>query len=74
MEDGMAWQPRTSSSAERIYSEVEYISSNENSNYLDFDLSVRYEPEPTSTGPVTRSLSDAKSAKVSCLLWFSLLL
>ena len=51
----MTWQPRASSSAERVYSEVEYISSNDN-KYLDFDLSVQYLPERSSRGPSTRSL------------------
>lgn len=41
--DGWSWYPRTISSAERIYSEVKYISSDEKT-YLDFDLTVRYEP------------------------------
>lgn len=64
MENGVAWRPRTSSSTERIYSEVEYISSNERS-YLDFDLSVRYEPERSPLGPSARSLTADGAAEVS---------
>lgn len=60
----MAWQPRTSSSAETIHSEVEYIASNEN-NYLHFDFSVRYEPERSPRGPSTRSISGDGAAEVS---------
>eukprot|EP00752_Nemacystus_decipiens_P009533 g8521.t1 len=63
MEDGMAWQPRTFSSAERIYAVVEYISSNENS-YLDFDLSVRYEPERFRRRRYARSLTADGAAGV----------
>lgn len=65
----MVWQPRMSSSAERIYSEVEYITSNDD-NYLDFDLRVQYESEwpgrgPSTRGPSTRSLSVDGAAEVS---------
>ena len=61
----MAWQPRMSSSAERIYSEVEYISSND-IGYLDFDLGVTYEPEEQSLlGPSARSLTADGAAEVS---------
>lgn len=60
----MQWQSRTSSSAERIYSEVEYISSNEKS-YLDFDLRVRYEPERSPPGPSARRLTADGAVEVS---------
>ncbi|CAN0128454.1 unnamed protein product, partial [Ectocarpus sp. 12 AP-2014] len=61
MEDGSLWQPRMSSSAERVYAEVEYIAS-DNHNYLDFDLSVRYEPEHPPPGSFTRALSEDNDA------------
>lgn len=53
MESGGMWKPRMTSSAQRIYSEVEYISSDEQ-NYLDFDLRVRYEPEESPFGGSAR--------------------
>jgi len=56
MESGGMWKPRMTSSAQRIYSEVEYISSDEQ-NYLDFDLRVSYEPEESPSGGSTRVLS-----------------
>lgn len=49
------WEPRRSSSAERVYSEVEYIAS-EGDSYLDFDLSVHYEPVNSRNGTAARSL------------------
>ncbi|CAN0474931.1 unnamed protein product, partial [Ectocarpus sp. 8 AP-2014] len=61
MEDGSLWQPRMSSSAERIYAEVEYIAS-DNHSYLDFDLSVRYEPEHPPPGRLMRALSEDNDA------------
>ena len=73
MDSGGMWKPRMTSSAERIYSEVEYISSDER-NYLDFDLRVRYEPEGSPSGRSTRMLfGENPSAVVSkgaagCLL------
>ncbi len=51
------WKPRMSSSAERIHSEVEYISSDEQ-NYLDFDLRVSYEPEDSPSRGSARVLLD----------------
>ncbi|CAM9902853.1 unnamed protein product, partial [Ectocarpus fasciculatus] len=61
MEDGLQWQPRMSTSAERVYAEVEYIAS-DNHNYLDFDLSVRYEPEHPPPGTISRALSEDNDA------------
>lgn len=61
MEDGSLWQSRMSSSAERVYAEVEYIAS-DNHKYLDFDLSVRYEPEHPPPGSLTRALSEDNDA------------
>lgn len=61
--DGWSWYPRTTSSAERIYSEVQYISTDEQ-NYLDFDLRVRYEPfeRPTdSSSSFSRRLAGGRA-------------
>ncbi|CAM9697614.1 unnamed protein product, partial [Hapterophycus canaliculatus] len=63
MNDERMWQPRTSSSAHRVYSEVEYIASDEN-NYLDFDLSVHFEPDNSRNNSAMRSLTAVPTAEV----------